>query len=522
MLIEGFHDTKRPVRPPTWLWTLGAVFVGVVVIAIVLFATHWPFTEKAITQALEAASGRPVQIHTFSRTYFPPGCIAGGIRFLSHKHPEAPPLITVEKLVVQGSIAGMLTSPKLLSGVRVVGMHIMIPPKTADEGSTKVLLDSGPGGKSIAISKITADGVMLEFLPEDRGQKPYVLKIDRLGITGVGNGTPMSYRATLTNTAPPGVIRSEGKFGPLNPNDIGATPVSGSFTYDNIDLGIFQSISGMGHARGEFSGPLARVRTHGSIDVTAFYVEGSDHTVQLATTFDATVNGATGDVSLNPAVARFRGTRIEVRGGIAGHDGEKGKTADFNLTVPSGRVDDLLFLFTKDQPGMSGDVTVNGKFVWPPGPRGFIEKIRLDLVFGMDGSRFTNPDTQHSIDRVSESAGGERKGAQNEDPRTVLSQLRGNIQVRNGISAISNASFEVPGAHATVRGTYNLLNQRVDLQGTLDTEGSLSDAATGFKALLLKAITPLFKKDKSMRIVPFRITGAYGHTTLGIAWKGIR
>jgi hypothetical protein len=73
-----------------------------------------------------------------------------------------------------------------------------------------------------------------------------------------------------------------------------------------------------------------------------------------------------------------------------------------------------------------------------------------------------------------------------------------------------------------VRGTYNLLNQRVDLQGTLDTEGSLSDAATGFKALLLKAITPLFKKDKSMRIVPFRITGAYGHTTLGIAWKGIR
>src|ERR1035438_6357566 len=98
MLIEGSHVTKRPVRPPTWLWTLGAVFAGVVVIATVLLATHWPFTEKAITQALEAASGRPVRIHTFSRTYFPPGCIAGGIRFLSRKHPEAAPLITVEKL----------------------------------------------------------------------------------------------------------------------------------------------------------------------------------------------------------------------------------------------------------------------------------------------------------------------------------------------------------------------------------------------------------------------------------------
>ena len=497
------------------------MFLGVIVIAIALLATHWPFTEKAITQALEAASGRPVQIGTFSKTYFPPGCIAGGIRFLRHKHPEAPPIITVEKLIVQGSIAGMLTSPNRLSAVRVVGMHLVIPPTTPDEGAARVPLNSGPG-ESLAISKITADGVMLEFLPEDRDQKPYVLRIDRLGITDAGSGAAMSYRATLTNTEPPGVIRSEGKFGPWNPNDLGATPVSGSFTYDNIDLGIFKSISGMGHARGQFSGPLARVQTHGSIDVSAFHVDGSDHAVQLATTFDATVNGTNGDVSLNPVVARFRGTRIEVRGRVAGHEGEKGKTADFDVAVPKGRVEDLLFLFTKDEPGMSGNVTMNGKFRWPPGPRKFLEKIRLDLVFGMGGSRFTNPNTQDSIDRISESAQGERKEVQNEDPRTVLSQLRGNIQVRNGISAISNANFDVPGAHAAVRGTYNLLNQRVDLQGMLDTKGNLSDTTTGFKALVLKAITPLFKKEKSMRIVPFQITGAYGDTSVGIDWKGKR
>jgi len=70
-----------------------------------------------------------------------------------------------------------------------------------------------------------------------------------------------------------------------------------------------------------------------------------------------------------------------------------------------------------------------------------------------------------------------------------------------------------------VRGTYNLLNRRVDLQGTLDTKGNLSDATTGFKALVVKAITPLFKKKKSVRIVPFQITGAYGNTSVGIDWK---
>ena len=78
-------------------------------------------------------------------------------------------------------------------------------------------MNAGPGGKSLAISKITADGAVLEFIREDRDAKPYVLKIDRLGITEVGSGAAMSYRATLTNTEPPGVIQSEGKFGPWNP-----------------------------------------------------------------------------------------------------------------------------------------------------------------------------------------------------------------------------------------------------------------------------------------------------------------
>ncbi|MDR3701210.1 MAG: AsmA-like C-terminal region-containing protein [Candidatus Sulfopaludibacter sp.] len=518
MLIEGSRVTKPPVRSPKWLWTLGTVLFGVILVAVALLATHWPFTEKAIIRALEAASGRPVQIRTFSKTYFPPGCIVEGIHFLRHKHPAGPPIITVEKLVVQGSIAGMLTSPERLSAVHIEGMRMVIPPKTPDEALAPVPLNSGSGGKALAISKITADGVMLEFLPEDRSRKSYLLKIDRLGITDVGPGTSMSYRATLTNSEPPGVIHSEGKFGPWNPNDVGATPVSGSFTYDNIDLSIFKSISGTGHARGQFGGLLARVQTHGTIDVSAFHVDGSPHSVQLATTFDATVNGTNGDVSLTPVVSRFLGTRIELRGSV-GHEGGKGKTADFDVAVPKGRVEDLLYLFNKDAPGMSGDVTLNGKFLWPPGPLEFLREIRLDLAFGMAGSRFTNPNTQDSIDRLSESAGGESKKVQNEDPRTVLSQLSGNIQVRNGISAISNASFDVPGAHVTVRGTYNLLNQRVDLEGTLDTKGNLSDTTTGFKALVVKAITPLFKKKKSVRIVPFKITGSYGNTSVGIDWK---
>lgn len=411
-------------------------------------------------------------------------------------------------------------SPKRLAAVRIDGMRIRIPAKNPEgESKSVVFLDSGPGGASLAISKITADGAVLEFLPEHPDGKPYQLKIDRLGITGVGYGGPASYRATLTNTEPPGVIHAEGKFGPWNPADIGATPVSGSYSYNDIDLGVFHGISGMGQARGKFSGPLGSIQTNGSIDVAGFQVEGGDRSISLSTTFNALVNGTNGDVSLNPAVASFRNTRIEFRGSIAGKPNQKGKTASLDLTVPKGRVDDLLFLFSKGTPGMSGNVTLNGKFLWPPGPRKFVEKISIDLAFGMNGSRLTDSNSQQSIDRISESGQGESKKELDEDPRTVLSQIRGNIQLRNGIASMRDITFTVPGSDARLHGTYSLLAQRVDLHGTPDTRGNLSDTTSGFKAIVVKAITPLFKKRNSMRIVPFDITGTYGHTSVSIDWK---
>ncbi|MGO4884681.1 MAG: AsmA-like C-terminal region-containing protein [Bryobacteraceae bacterium] len=502
---------------PKWLWIAGAVLVLGIAAGIVALAVRWPFNKDAITKALEEASGRTVQISTFSNSYFPPGCTAEGIKFLRHRHPELTPIITMQKLTIQGSFTGLFGSKKRLSAVRVVGTHMIVPPET--EPGNPVELNAGPGGKSLAISKITADGALLEFIHENPAEKPYVLKIDRLEITNVGSGAPMSYRATLTNTEPPGIIRSKGKFGPWNPQDIGATPVSGTYTYDDIELSHFKSIYGVARASGQFSGPLSRIDTHGRVDVSGFRVDGSNHSVPLATTFEATVNGTNGDVLLKPAVARFRRTRIEVRGWIAAHEGEKGKSASFDVSIPEGRVDDLLYLFAKDEPGMSGNVALTSKFLWPPGPGQFLEKIRMDLVFSMNGSQFTSSSTQGSIDRLSKSAQGEKKKEMEEDPSTVLSLVHGNIQVRHGTAAISSGSFQVTGADAAVHGTYNLLNQQVDLHGTLDTRGNLSDTTTGFKAVVVKAITPMFKKRGATRIVPFDITGSYGKTTVGVDWK---
>ena len=519
MLVEQPSARGRRSKVSRWIWIVVGLFVALVALGSIVLATHWPFTQAAVTAALESATGRKVQIGSFAKTYFPPGCTATQVRFLRHQHPEKDPIISLERLSIRASLPGLLGSPTRLSEVRLAGMHLIVAPKITGENRTSVLLNSGPGGKGLEISKITADGALLEFIHEDRKERPYVLKVERLTVTNVGFGTPMFFRATVRNSVPPGVILAEGKFGPWNPSDIGSTAVSGIYAYKDIDLSFFGSISGKGQARGQFSDMLSRIRTQGSVEVSGFHVDGSDHAVQLATTFDATVNATNGDVVLNPAVASYRHTQIEVRGAIAGRAGQTSKTAEFQIAAPSGRIEDLLYLFTKGEPGMSGKVGLEGVFIWPPGARKFLEKIRMDLSFGMSGSRFTPAKTQDSINRISESAQGEQKKTEDSDPRTVFSQIQGQIRLGQGIATISHAKLAAPGIDAAVSGSYNLINQRIDLHGTLDTRGRLSDTTSGFKALMLKAVTPLFRKKQSARIIPFQIRGTYGNESVGLDWK---
>jgi hypothetical protein len=77
------------------------------------------------------------------------------------------------------------------------------------------------------------------------------------------------------------------------------------------------------------------------------------------------------------------------------------------------------------------------------------------------------------------------------------------------VATLSGLSFSVPGADATLSGTYNLVNYKIDLHGTLLTTGQPGDATTGFKSFVVKAISPLFKRRHSEKVVPFKITGDF-------------
>jgi hypothetical protein len=490
---------------------------------VIVLACKWPYTQQAVTKALQDRFARTVQIRSFRKTYFPPGCVAEGVSFLHRQRKDLPPLITVQTLILRGSYNGLLRIRPRLDEVEVKGLHVLIPPPgPSGQPSSVMPLTTSTTGASITIGEIKTDGALLEFMPRRPGQEPFKLQIHRLTLDEVGEGGIIPYHAALLNTEPPGEIRSEGKIGPWNENDPGSTPVTGSYTYEHANLAVFEGISGTLSSQGKFSGTIGHIDANGEADVPDFRVSGSSHTVHLASKFQAVVDGTNGDTNLQNVDSHFQRTTVTSKGSVAGYPGQQGKTAQLEMTVKEGRIEDLLFLFTEEKrPSMTGSINLHAKVQVPPGPAGFLRKLDLAGSCGIGSGSFTNPDVQQPVNALTQSAGGENEKRQAEDPETVLSQLSGQVSVKNGVAALSNVTFSAPGTRAQLQGTYNLLDRKVDLHGILYTNGKLSDTTSGFKALVLKAVGPLLKQ-KSVTVVPFAIIGTSSHPSFALDLTGKR
>ncbi|MDQ6665172.1 MAG: AsmA-like C-terminal region-containing protein, partial [Acidobacteriota bacterium] len=366
------------------------------------------------------------------------------------------------------------------------------------------------------------DGAIIEFRTDRPGKEPFIIETQRLTLDHMGEKGPISFHASLLNPKPPGVVRTDGQIGPWNADEPGTVPLSGSFTFEKGNLGIFKDIGGILSSKGKFSGTLDSIDCEGIADVPDFRVSKNIQRVHLSTEFHAAVDASNGDTTIDTAQSHFQKTTVVSKGGVTGHPGQKGKTVALNLNVPDGHIDDLLRLFAdQKRPSMTGRINLRAKAELPPGPGGFLRKLSLQGDFGIAGGKFTNTRAQTPIDVLSESARGENKKQEAVDPATALSNLKGHVVVKDGIATFSNISCNIPGSFAEMRGTYNLLSKNVDLQGVLHTTGKLSDTTSGLKALVMKVASPFLKKD-SVTVVPFTIKGTAAQPAFSLGFNGKR
>ena len=106
----------------------------------------------------------------------------------------------------------------------------------------------------------------------------------------------------------------------------GGTPLSGRYTFDDVDLATVKGIAGKLTSTGEFGGQLNRIDVKGETRTPDFRVNVSGNPVPLETKFVAVVDGTHGDTYLNAVSATFLSTALTAKGAIVGAEGVKGNT----------------------------------------------------------------------------------------------------------------------------------------------------------------------------------------------------
>lgn len=246
------------------IFLLGLVAIGAFGFEL---SRNWPFSQTQTLKYLREASDSQVKVRSFHQTFFPaPGCVLEGVVF-HHGPADAKPIITIAKLTIQGSYLGILSQH--VSRVVADGMRVTILPF-----GTNAPFHTAP--TKIKIDAFVADGATIE-LQTDPPEQPLLFDVHEAFLQNLEWSGPLSYRVKVHNPEPPGEVSAQGKFGVWNLKDPGETPLSGTYTFENADLSVYEGIAGMLSLKGKFDGKLAHIDISGTIGIPDFKVK-SKHT----------------------------------------------------------------------------------------------------------------------------------------------------------------------------------------------------------------------------------------------------
>lgn len=435
-----------------------------------------------------------------------------GLVLYYHGRHDIPPILSIRHFSVAADLKQILQPPRHVSHVKLDGVVINIPPHPPASAKPASPYTPTPAAEvdmqkaaSIIVDSIDCDRVILSIYPRDKNKTPQVYNISKLDMRNRSANGAMSYKAVLSNPVPAGDIDTSGEFGPWHGADPGATPVSGDFTYQNADLSTLQGIGGILSSKGRFTGILENLEVEGATDTPDFVVTSGDHKVHLTTKYQAVVDGTNGDTLLQPVEAHFRKTTLITRGSVEGKHGVPGKTITLDLVSTQARIEDLLALAVKGDPSMTGDVRIKTKFILTPGKAQIADRLFLDGSFDVDEAHFTSNGVQTKFDQLSNRGRGEMDPV--DQQQNVASSMSGKFILKDAEISFSDLSFDVPGAHIQLAGTYNVDTEAIDFLGSLATQAKVSQMTTGAKSLLLKVVDPFFAKNGYGAVLPIRING---------------
>jgi hypothetical protein len=306
-----------------------------------------------------------------------------------------------------------------------------------------------------------------------------------------------------------GRLSAAGTVGPLVLKKVAETRIDGNYRLNDDDLSTYKLIAGILSADGRFQGTLGSAEVTGRAAIRNFEITSNRHAVELTGEYNTVVDGIKGNVTIQSATVRMLRSILLARGSVRG---EKGKILSLDIDGGQARIEDLLHLFVKaDRPALNGALKLQAHVVLPPKQEPFLKRVQLEGNFRIDGAEFTSPRTEEKLDELSARALGNGKPKGENVSKIVTAELKSDVKLEGGLATLSEAVFAVPGALTSGGGTFNVLDEKIDLRGKLAMRASLSRAAGGMKSVLLMPLDPFFKKDGAGAVLPIRILGTYSH-----------
>jgi hypothetical protein len=432
----------------------------------------------------------------------------------NNHEPGIQPLIGVAEFRFRTGIVDLFRSPMHLDTVYVKGLQINLPPRE-QRGEMKKM--SPKGGKiKIVVDRLDCDRAQLVINTLRPGKLPLEFEIESLVMTSIGPDAPMHFDANLTNPKPVGNVLSSGSFGPWQADSPRDSPVSGTYSFNNADLGTIKGIGGILSSAGNYAGVLDNIVVDGSTDTPDFRIAISGRPVLLHTDFHAIVDGTNGDTYLQPVKARILDSWLTANGSVVRIKEPKGHHVELDVVIEKGKIDDLLKLAIRtDPPIMTGGVRLRTHFDLPPGEPDVANRLKLAGNFEVSGVHFTNKRIQGKVDALSMRSQGKPKLAQDNIPDNVHSDLKGTFELTDGLISFSQLQFQVPGTQVNLTGQYSLDGNQFDFHGKARMDAKLSHMVSGWKAILLKPADPFFSKNGAGTEIPVKVTGTKSEPHFG-------
>jgi len=497
--------------------TMIVILVGIALCAfavLTLWMASKPFTKAGSVDRLQHILNATVEIRGFRQTYFPyAGYVAEGVTIHQKQSPgtSVPPFLSVNRLTVQASYFGLFHKPHHLRTVLAEGVHIVIP-----ENGVNLLSPSSGKTDPVIIAELRIEQATLDVASSTHEPGPLRFAIHSARFLNVGPDSTVAFSSSVHIPEPPGEVETKGWIGPWRDDHgtVRSTPISGSYVLRAANLGHYASLDGILSSQGEFLGTLARLNVKGSTNSPDFGVRESGHHFLIKTRFIGSVDLKNGDVDITALQADFGKTTLAATARVAGPQ----KAVSLNVIRGKGELQDLILLFSNaPHSPILGPISFTAKAALPPGDRPFTERVRLEGTFDIDRAHFTAPKTQQGVDKLSAESQGEHSALAEDND--AVSDLDGQVTLKDGIARFSQITFSVPGATANMAGTYSLLNKRVKFDGKMRMKATLSQATTGAKSVFLKVLDPFYKKKGAGAELPVQMAGIYGDTHFSVGLR---